>query len=76
MCYTELRMPTANGINENQIFRASPSYRGNPWFDWAVVRDPSYMQDNEHVDGYYIGQMLGFFSTSLQTLLPPNMKRT
>jgi len=53
-CYTELRIPTQQGYNKNQIYRASPDYRGSPWYDWALVKD-------EYGGKTYIGQIVGFF---------------
>ena len=70
-CFTEIRMPSDSGINSNVIFRASPGYRGSPWFDWALVQDPNFIQHRGHDEGCYIGQILGFFKYTTQSIVTP-----
>jgi len=75
-CYTEIRIPSDQGINRNEIFRASPSYRGSPWFDWALIRDPTFIHNNGYDEGLYIGKVLGFFKYQTPGLLTPWYKQT
>ena len=38
-CHYECRVPTSNVRRNNRdIFRCSPNYRGNEWFDWCMVQ--------------------------------------
>ena len=75
-CFTELRLPSKQGINSNQIFRATPTYRASSWFDWALIRDPSYFNHEDVGEGLYIGQLLGFFQYTTPNIRTPRYKTT
>ena len=46
-------MPSKHSINSNHFFHASPNYRGSPWFDWALVRDPECIHNDGHNNFWY-----------------------
>lgn len=48
--FTELRVSSPGG---NTVYRASESYYGGPWYDWALIEDPLTAK-------HYIGRLLGF----------------
>ena len=47
--YTEMRVPCENGTS-SVVYRASPNYRGLPWYDWCIVQFPD-TELRDKVDG-------------------------
>ena len=72
--FTEVRMPFNDG-KSNTIFRASPSYRGSSWYDWAIIRFPNSEVTHGPDQKYHCyGKIMGFIK--YQTPGYPTFKNT
>ena len=64
-CYTEIRIPSRFGQNKNLIYRASPDYRGFPWYDYALIK-------GNLEDDFFIGQIRGIFRYKTAGIVTPS----
>ena len=64
-CYTEIRIPSRFGQNKNLIYRASPDYRGFPWYDYALIK-------GIEKDDFFIGQIRGIFRYKTAGIVTPS----
>ncbi len=55
---------TSSNTNERSIFYSCPYYKGEPWYDWAMVHFEETNNLGEIVENYYPFRLLGFFITN------------
>jgi hypothetical protein len=55
---------TSSIINERSIFYSHPCYKGEPWYDWAMVHFEGTNNLGEIVENYYPSRLLGFITTN------------
>jgi hypothetical protein len=55
---------TSSNTNERSIFHSHPCYKGEPWYDWAMV----YFEETNNLGGivenYYPSRLLEFITTN------------
>ncbi len=54
---------TSSNTNEMSIFYSHPCYKGEPWYDWAMVYFEETNNLGEIVENYYPSRLLGFITT-------------
>jgi hypothetical protein len=50
--------------NERSIFYSHPCYRGEPWYDWAMVHFEETNNLGDIMENYYPSRLLGFITTN------------
>ena len=55
---------TSSNTNERSIFYSHPRYKGEPWYDWAMVHFEETNNLGEIVENYYPSRLLGFITTN------------
>ncbi len=55
---------TSSTTNERSIFYSHPCYKGEPWYDWAMVHFEETNNLGEIVENYYPSKLLGFITTN------------
>ena len=55
---------TSSITNKRSIFYSHPCYKGEPWYDWAMVHFEETNYLGEIVENYYPSRLLGFITTN------------
>jgi hypothetical protein len=55
---------TSSNTNERSIFYSHPCYKGEPWYDWAMVHSEETNNLGEIVENYYPSRLLGIITTN------------
>jgi hypothetical protein len=55
---------TSSNTNERSIFYSHPCYKGEPWYDWAMVHFEETNNLGEIVENYYPSRLLGIITTN------------
>ncbi len=55
---------TSSNTNERSIFYSHPCYKGEPWYDWAMVHFEETNNLGEILENYYPSRLLGFITTN------------
>jgi hypothetical protein len=55
---------TSSITNERSIFYSHPCYKGEPWYDWAMVHFEETNNLGDIVENYYPSRLLGFITTN------------
>jgi hypothetical protein len=55
---------TSSITNERSIFYFHSCYKGEPWYDWAMVHFEEKHNLGEIVENYYPSRLLGFITTT------------
>ncbi len=69
---------TSPATNEWSIFYAHPCYKGEQWYDWAMVHFEETNNLGHKVENYYPSRLLGFITTNrtckavIQCYINPN----
>ncbi len=54
---------TSPATNNQSIFYAHPCYKGEQWYDWAMVHFDEINNLDDKVENYYSSRLLGFITT-------------
>ncbi len=55
---------TSSNTYETSIIYSHPCYKGEPWYDWAMVHFEETNNLGEIVENYYSSRLLGFITTN------------
>ena len=55
---------TSSNTNERSIFYSHPCYKGEPWYDWAMVHFEETNNLGGIMENYYPYTLLGFITTN------------
>jgi hypothetical protein len=55
---------TSSITNERSIFYSHPCYKGEPWYDWAMVHFEETNSLGDITENYYPSRLLGFITTN------------
>jgi hypothetical protein len=55
---------TSSNTNERSIVYSHPCYKGEPWYDWAMVHFEETNNLGEIMENYYPSRLLGFITTN------------
>ncbi len=55
---------TSPATNKWSIFYAHPCYKGEQWYDWAMVHFEETNNLGDKVENYYTSRLLGFITTN------------
>jgi hypothetical protein len=55
---------TSSNTNERSVFYSHSCYKGEPWYDWALVHFEETNNLGEIVENYYSSRLLGFITTN------------
>ncbi len=55
---------TSSSTNESSIFYSHPCYKGEPWYDWAMVHFEETNNLGEIMENHYPSRLLGFIQQS------------
>ncbi len=55
---------TSPTTNKRSIFYAHPCYKGEQWYDWAMVYFEETNNLGRKVENYYLSRLLGFITTN------------
>ncbi len=55
---------TSPATNNRSIFYAHPFYKGEQWYDWAMVHFKETNNLGDKVENYYLSRLLGFITTN------------
>ena len=55
---------TSSNTNERSIFNSHLCYKGETWYDWAMVHFEETNNPGEFVENYYPSRLLGFITTN------------
>jgi hypothetical protein len=55
---------TSSITNKRSIFYSHPCYKGEPWYDWAMVHFEETNNLGDIAENYYPSRLLGFITTT------------
>jgi hypothetical protein len=55
---------TSSNTSERSIFYSHPCFKGESWYDWAIVHFEETNNLGEIVENYYPSRLLGFMTTN------------
>jgi hypothetical protein len=55
---------TSSITNERSIFYSHPCYKGETWYDWAMVHFEETNNLGDIVENYHLSRLLGFIATN------------